>query len=65
MFICQSCSHQSGPGETSQNVVVATRAHVHPPRWIERSGKTELVDKGGVGTQIVREIRVCRACAMR
>jgi len=63
MFICQQCRRPSAASEPSHVVVVETRVHVHPERrYPARRSKQEIFDRGGRGTQIVREMRVCGRC---
>lgn len=54
-FRCDSCKQVS---HKPHRVVIERRDHVHP----ERHGTT---DRGGVGTQIVREQDLCGECALR
>lgn len=70
MYICQDCGKNSQLGEKSYPVVVETREHKFPFRSkvhrLVRDGKVEWHDDpGGVGQQIVKEIRVCRDCKTR
>ena len=64
MFICQHCQRQTDHGEKAHMRVLETRIHQHPRReyWLRGESKPRA-DRGGTGTQIVREIRVCLACA--
>lgn len=59
MFNCQRCGQTSAPGEPEQRVVAQTRAVDYPPRY----DGNKLIDKGGRGLQIVREMSLCRRCA--
>ena len=78
MFRCQLCSCVVPPRTRARRVVIATRArryafrreaNVH--RYMEMKNgrpkhKEELTDDpGGLGQEIVREIKVCPACAER
>jgi hypothetical protein len=64
MFTCQHCQRQTEPGEKARTIVVETRPHHHPSRSYFMRGETKpRIDRGGTGTQIVREVRVCGACA--
>jgi len=67
MFICESCKTQSKLGEPSASKVLETREKTYPPRiYRAQSGKFKgklVEDPGGIGMEIVREIRVCYRCA--
>lgn len=76
MFRCESCDTIVPAGTRSQKVVVQTRQKTYEPRgadprergrWGRGRGrgtkKKQNYDKGGQGTEIVREIMVCPACA--
>lgn len=78
MFRCQMCETVVPAGTRSTKVVVATRARVYEARGQdprERRGgrvfrgrrgprKKKPYDKGGQGTEIVRELSVCPSCAV-
>lgn len=65
MFVCQQCRRQTQPGEKAHMLVLETRVHVHPARsYLVRGDPRTRTDPGGSGTQIVRELRVCGACAL-
>lgn len=53
MYICENCEAQVGPRIGSNLVTIETRHKVYPPRGN---------DPGGVGREIVKEIRVCPDC---
>lgn len=77
MFRCQMCDTVVPPGTRSTKVVVATRSRTYEPRGQdprERRGgrsfrgrrgprKRKPYDKGGEGTEIVRELSACPSCA--
>ena len=77
MFRCQMCDTIVPAGTRSTKVVVATRQKIYEPRGQdprERRGgrsfrgrrgprKKKPYDKGGTGTEIVRELSVCPSCA--
>ncbi|GAB4160405.1 MAG: hypothetical protein Tsb009_37710 [Planctomycetaceae bacterium] len=75
MFRCQSCNTVVPPRTRSQKIVVQTRQRIYEPRGVdpsERRGgrgrgrstrKKQAYDKGGQGTEIVRELMVCPNCA--
>jgi hypothetical protein len=75
VFRCQSCDTVAPAKTRGQKIVVQTRPKTYNPRGVDprerRFGrgrgkptkKKEGYDKGGVGTEIVREIMVCPRCA--
>ena len=78
MFRCQKCDRIVPAGVRSNKVTVATRPRTYEARGQDpserRGGRGRFVrgkrvrkrkpyDKGGVGTEIVRELSVCPACA--
>lgn len=65
MFICQKCGKMVGPGVSPVKVVTATRTKEYPQRWSldEQGNKDELIDRGGVGREIVSEENRCAECA--
>lgn len=77
MFRCQKCGTVVPAGVRTNKVVVASRPRVYEPRGqdpSERRGrvrfqrgrrvkKRKSYDKGGQGTEIVRELSVCPKCA--
>lgn len=66
-YRCEVCKEPSQHGERANKVVTDTRQHQHPFRkdafevrvgsWYESRD-----DKGGTGTQIVKEVVMCEAC---
>lgn len=76
MYKCQLCLAVVPPGTKSRTIVLETRQVQFPPRlkayhfnkfdWKKQKTKREVRhDPGGIGTQIVREARVCVTCAER
>lgn len=77
MFRCQKCGTIVPAGVRATKVTVATRPRVYEPRGqdpSERRGRTRFqrgrrvrkrkpYDKGGQGTEIVRELSLCPRCA--
>ncbi len=77
MFRCQKCDTIVPAGTRTSKVVVATRPRTYDARGqdpSERRGRGRFVrgkkvrkrkpyDKGGAGTEIVRELSVCPRCA--
>jgi len=70
LFRCEVCSTVVPPLISCHRLVIAERAvvypsrkevHYHPPR---DGGRGKWVDDpGGVGREIIREIRTCPSCA--
>ncbi len=76
MFRCQMCKTIVPAGVPTSRIVVATRSKVYASRGsdpTERGGprfrrgrpvrKRKPYDRGGEGTEIVREVAVCPKCA--
>ncbi len=65
MFLCQFCNEQVPSGMPCNKIVVEKRVHRHPVRekWDEKKRKWILLDAGGTGLQIVREMVACPSCA--
>ena len=75
MFRCQVCETIVPSGTRSHKIVVQTRKKIYEPRGTDprerrrwgrgrgRTKKKQTFDKGGQGTEIVREIMVCPRCA--
>lgn len=65
MFICQKCGSVVGPGVSPIKKVVETRTKEYPQRWSydEQGNRKDMIDKGGTGTEIVREETLCQECA--
>jgi hypothetical protein len=61
-FKCQKCGLPQPAGIGPTVIVVETRARIYPERL--RKDKTVL-DRGGEGREIVRELSVCKSCAAR
>lgn len=64
-FICQKCEEAQPKGTEPVKVVVETRKKNYPVRYGTFEGKTVTIDEGGTGTEIVRELTVCAACAAK
>ena len=62
MFICKRCGTLVGPKVSMNKVVVKTVVCDHPKREYLHKG-LEVVDPGGMGTQIVKEEACCKECA--
>ncbi|HUG90738.1 MAG TPA: hypothetical protein VML55_07895 [Planctomycetaceae bacterium] len=74
MFRCQKCDTVVPQGVRSQKIVVQTRTRQYAARGTRPSewrptrrrfpvARTQPYDKGGEGTEIVKELLVCPACA--
>ena len=75
MYRCQKCEIIVPAGTKQLKVVVASRTRIYEPRGDDpserrrsfsrgrRARKRKPYDKGGTGTEIVREITVCPTCA--
>jgi hypothetical protein len=75
MFRCQMCDAVVPQGVRSQKIVVQTRSRQYaargsrPMEWRPNRGRrgppvrTQPYDKGGEGTEIVKELQVCPNCA--
>lgn len=58
-FICQLCGELQGNRKKPVKKVIKTRIKIYPVR---KKGK-DIIDKGGVGVEVVKEIEVCETCA--
>lgn len=67
MFRCEGgCGRVPQPGEKPVRVVVETRAKEYPARYGEPRGynrEVPVLDPGGVGWEIAKEINLCPRCA--
>ena len=57
-FVCQSCNRSQENGVKPIKVVIQTREKIYPVRYV---GKI-VIDNGGRGTEIVKEINMCELC---
>jgi hypothetical protein len=70
MFICHGCNNSIGPRISRTLVTVESRPASYPfrkdanPRKIGGNVETQH-DKGGQGTEIVREAALCPSCASK
>lgn len=60
-FRCEACKTARPVKERSVQLVVRTTNFTHPARY---NANGDCIDNGGKGTQIVREKRVCKNCAV-
>jgi len=68
MFNCHGCQKPSKPHESMTRVPVKTRAASYPFRKDANSRKVggqieKKPDKGGQGTETVKEVKLCPRCA--
>ena len=63
MYRCQNCGQVQPPREKENKIVVKQRMVNHPERKKQiAEGKYIVLDKGGRGSQIMKEITVCDKC---
>lgn len=62
MFKCETCSKDIGPGIAEIKVQLVTRPKEYLARSYLFKGET-VIDPGGIGWEIEKEIRVCASCA--
>ena len=68
MFRCQNCNTVVPPNTKATPVVVQRRPQSYEERSAEVQGRrgrarTRIIDRGGDGHEIVRELKVCPTCA--
>jgi hypothetical protein len=70
MFRCDKCNAVVKPGTPTRNIIVQERTREYPERSEPISTRAagrwqrhRTIDKGGAGHEIVRELKVCPACA--
>jgi hypothetical protein len=73
MFRCEKCGVVVPSGTSAHQLVVQQRAKEYPSRSQPSAGgrsrfagrfeRERTVDRGGEGQEIVRELKVCPACA--
>jgi hypothetical protein len=61
MFICEICNKQVKEGISPTMVVLDRREKNYPTRFNQTTG--EVIDKGGIGEEIVKEAKACPSCA--
>jgi hypothetical protein len=59
MFNCMCCHKSVGPHVSPMNLVIETREKVYPER---HNSEGEVIDRGGSGREIAKEIKVCYPC---
>ena len=64
-FRCGFCNKAQEAGTSPTMVVTETRAKNYPERRKQTSTGNKLIDKGGRGSEIVKEVRACPTCAER
>lgn len=66
MYVCEKCGRVSEPRVGMNKIVVETRPKTYPFRKEANRKIKELDikphDRGGSGSEIVKEIKVCRTC---
>lgn len=73
MFNCQICGAAVPPRTKAARIVLETRVRQYPKRFLpakvslngrrRKSDEPVVIDRGGRGTEIVREANACPACA--
>lgn len=68
MFRCQMCKTIVPAGQSANKLIVSRRAKIYAPRTKKfaraRGYRSErIIDRGGSGHEIVRELMVCASCA--
>lgn len=68
MYRCEKCDALVAAGTPANHLVVKRRSKEYPSRSREilrgrGYRRTETIDRGGEGHEIVREATVCPACA--
>ena len=68
MFRCQNCNTVVPPNTKTHPVIVQRRSVSYEERTAEVQGRrgrarTRTIDRGGDGHEIIRELKVCPACA--
>jgi hypothetical protein len=66
-FKCEKCSKVAPKGVSPVMEVVETRSATYPVRYKdpEHPRQSEVIDKGGKGAEIAKEIKVCPECAKK
>ena len=63
MFTCDSCRKPTGPKVSPINVVVETRRKTYDYMRFDPENETHSPAQS-VGWEIVREIKICKSCAI-
>lgn len=62
-FRCGLCGKKYGSRQKPNMVVIETRQKVYPVRTaVGFDGHTVVIDNGGVGVEIVKEVKSCQFC---
>jgi hypothetical protein len=61
-FTCQHCGEAQKDGTTPTLVVVEQRRKQYPVQYNEEGS---VIDKGGTGLEIAKEIQACEDCATK
>jgi|GEM_PF-1466764 len=66
MYKCDRCGKHSELGQREIKIVSETREKEYPERFTPDGwGKSRRIDRGGVGTEVVKEERICYKCAVK
>jgi len=57
-FICEQCSNVQPCGSKPKKIVIQKKEKIYPIRMYEKT----IIDNGGKGWEIVKEIKVCEDC---
>ena len=68
MFRCQNCGTVVPPRTKTRSAIVQRRPMEYEERSAEVQGRrgrarTRIIDRGGFGHEIIRELKICPACA--
>lgn len=61
-FKCDFCHNAQANKSRPNKIIVERREHQYPIRYRDNNPNNEIIDKGGSGLEIVREISVCNSC---
>ena len=69
MFRCQNCNTVVPPNTKANSIIVQRRPVSYEERSAEVQGRrgrarTRIIDRGGDGHEIIRELKVCPTCAV-
>jgi len=59
MFKCESCNKQVAEKTPQHSITIKTRKKHYPKRYANNG---PIIDNGGDGFEIVRELKVCQTC---
>jgi hypothetical protein len=61
-FICYSCKKPQPNRTKPIKIVLETRRKIYPVR---RNKENEVIDKGGIGRETVKDAYICKYCARK